>query len=114
MINAYCELQDTLLDYGYDVDDIATVGDFLTFDEYDVQEFLDCLKGIVYDNGYGCVYFRRGIKLIMTDGTWIEREEYDGSEWWTHRSVPAIDALVPHKGSLNKGDVIISYTWDVE
>ena len=41
-----------------------------------------------YESGYGsqelfgCVWF--------TDGTWLTRGEYDGSEWWEHHSVPNI------------------------
>lgn len=41
-----------------------------------------------YDNGYGdqmlfgTVWFE--------DGTWAERGEYNGSEWWSHRKVPEI------------------------
>jgi hypothetical protein len=35
-----------------------------------------------------------GQELIGTiwyvDGTWSERDEYDGSEWWSHRVRPAL------------------------
>ncbi len=41
-----------------------------------------------YYNGYG------GQELFGTiwysDGTWSEREEYDGSEWWEYRSCPEV------------------------
>lgn len=41
-----------------------------------------------YDSGYG------GQELYGTiwyeDGTWSERDEYDGSEWWEYRSCPEI------------------------
>ena len=41
-----------------------------------------------YDNGYG------GQELYgivwLKDGTWLERGEYDGSEWWEHRALPEI------------------------
>lgn len=41
-----------------------------------------------YDNGYG------GQKLFgtiwYTDGTWSDRGEYDGSEWWQYQSTPKI------------------------
>lgn len=56
------------------------VGDDLNF-------FLDQLN-FTYDDGYG------GQELFgliwYEDGTWSERGEYDGSEWWEHRSVPNI------------------------
>lgn len=41
-----------------------------------------------YDSGYG------GQNLFGTiwyeDGSWSERGEYDGSEWWEHKECPAI------------------------
>ncbi len=51
------------------------------------RAFLDALN-FEYDAGYG------GQNLFGTiwfqDGTWAERGEYDGSEWWEHRAVPNI------------------------
>jgi len=41
-----------------------------------------------YDNGYGgqelfgCIWFK--------DGTWSNRGEYNGIEWWKHNRLPAI------------------------
>ena len=41
-----------------------------------------------YDDGYG------GQELFgtvwLSDGTWLERGEYDGSEWWEKRMLPEI------------------------
>jgi len=52
-----------------------------------LEEFLQALN-FEYDNGYG------GQNLFgivwFTDGTWAERGEYDGSEWWEHRKCPEI------------------------
>jgi hypothetical protein len=45
-----------------------------------------------YDNGYG------GQELYGTiwyvDGTWSERGEYDGSEWWDYREVPEVPSYL--------------------
>ncbi len=53
----------------------------------DYKTFLDNLD-FEYDNGYG------GQELEGTiwfkDGTWTERGEYDGSEWWQHQEIPDI------------------------
>lgn len=29
--------------------------------------------------------------VLYSDGTWSEREEYDGLEWWVHRKPPTIN-----------------------
>lgn len=55
---------------------------------YDFGVFTDQIRNLEYDEGYG------GQELFGTiwyiDGTWSERGEYDGSEWWQHKSCPII------------------------
>lgn len=54
----------------------------------------DCLPllDFNYDDGYG------GQELFghiwYEDGTWSERGEYDGSEWWDHKAVPSMDEYI--------------------
>lgn len=54
------------------------------------SEYVDFLTTLDfgYDNGFG------GQELYGTiwyeDGTWSERGEYDGSEWWQHNECPEI------------------------
>lgn len=52
-----------------------------------VRDFLNSLD-FDYDSGYG------GQELFgfiwYKDGTWSERGEYDGSEWWVYKSCPSI------------------------
>ncbi len=55
--------------------------------EADRNEFLEKLD-FKYDAGYGsqqlfgCIWY--------TDGSYSERAEYDGAEWWVFRSTPEI------------------------
>jgi hypothetical protein len=50
-------------------------------------EFLQQINK-TYDSGYG------GQRLFGTiwyeDGSWSDRGEYDGSEWWEYQTCPAI------------------------
>lgn len=79
-----CEIQKG---YQYDDSDISscilTTG--YTSEEY--KQFLESID-YLYDNGYG------GQELFGTiwykDGTWSNRGEYDGSEWWNHNGCPPI------------------------
>lgn len=41
-----------------------------------------------YDNGYGSQELEGTV--WYSDGTWSERGEYDGSEWWEHRECPPL------------------------
>lgn len=57
----------------------------------DPQNWEDCerlLSKIEYDAGYGSQELSGTI--WYTDGTWSERVEYDGSEWWAYRCRPEI------------------------
>jgi len=40
----------------------------------------------IYNNGYGCQELFGTI--WYADGTWSERGEYDGSEWWEFKKCP--------------------------
>ena len=52
---------------------------------FDSRESLD-IEDRDYDSGFG------GQELFGTitfkDGTWLERGEYDGSEWWEYKTTP--------------------------
>lgn len=45
-----------------------------------------------YDNGYG--YQELFGFIWYKDGTWSERGEYDGSEYWEHKERPALDVNI--------------------
>lgn len=57
------------------------------YNQEDYNTFLKALN-FEYDNGFG------GQELYgtvwLTDGTWLSRGEYDGSEWWDHHVCPVI------------------------
>ena len=38
--------------------------------------------------------------ILYKDGSWSEREEYDGSEWWVHRKPPTINTELDILGDL--------------
>lgn len=41
-----------------------------------------------YDNGYGGAEVDTGLRIVGADW-WLERGEYDGSEWWEFKTLPA-------------------------
>jgi hypothetical protein len=57
---------------------------------YTPEQFQQFLKDIDrnYDSGYGGQELFGIIWLI--DGTWLDRGEYDGSEWWSYQCCPII------------------------
>lgn len=50
-------------------------------------EFFVDIANTTYDNGYGLEEVRKDL-IVAGDGWWLEREEYDGSEWWEYKTQP--------------------------
>lgn len=47
---------------------------------------------LFYDSGFGVQYWNGWISF--TDGSWMSREEYDGSEWWKENTTPKLSEYV--------------------
>lgn len=61
----------------------------VNYSEKEYNEFLNSLD-FGYDDGFG-IQELYGI-VWLEDGTWLSRDEYDGSEWWIHHVLPDIPA----------------------
>ena len=59
------------------------------------------LASFYYDSGFGCEEINLDLEVVGYDW-WIERHEYDGSEWWEYKELP--DA--PTGGELQLSDII--------
>ena len=64
------------------------------WNEADFVAFLQSLD-FEYDDGYGTQELFGDI--WYEDGSWSEREEYDGSECWTYKCSPSIPAKLIRK-----------------
>jgi hypothetical protein len=70
---------------------------------YSEEEFTAFLTALNfdYDDGYGTQELYGTI--WFDDGTWLERYEYDGSEWWVFKQYPVIpEYLSPEKCELDE------------
>lgn len=45
------------------------------------------IADFAYDNGYGINEIKISLKVVGEDW-WLERGEYDGSEWWEFKTLP--------------------------
>ena len=59
----------------------------VNYDTNTFDTFIDSLN-FNYDSGFGSQLLFGTVWL--TDGTWLSRREYDGSEWWVHNVMPEI------------------------
>lgn len=84
MINLLDETICELVANGKDSDDVLWVGDkdgYTTWSEFVSKADEE------YDNGYGGNEVQDKLVIVGSDW-WLERGEYDGSEWWEFKSLP--------------------------
>ena len=69
--------------------------------EYELtwQKFAN-MADFEYDDGYGWPEIRCDLVIIFSDGTWLTRGEYDGSEWWEPHELPEAGSNLPKLPSL--------------
>jgi len=83
--NLYKDTLDILKEYGKTFDDVQWCG---SPDYYMTPErFKELASGTQYDASYGSQEVARDL-LVVGDGFWLERHEYDGSEWWEFKAIP--------------------------
>ena len=83
-MNLLKETIEVLKENGKTLKDIKWVGSR----DYLIE--LEKLKGIFnieYDEGFGAPEIAEDLFVVGEDW-WLERHEYDGSEWWEFKSVP--------------------------
>ena len=55
------------------------------------EQFLE-LADKRYDSGYGGNEVALDLKVVGKD-FWLERNEYDGAEWWEYKEIPNLSTL---------------------
>jgi len=98
-INFGKETRDVLVDHRYDIADISWIGNL----EYclNITNFFEKADQCNYDNGYGSQHMPVDIVIVMKDGSYFSRREYDGSEWWYYNKVPQKPKRVAKIKSFN-------------
>lgn len=101
MQNLYNELVEILTKNCKTIKDIKFIsvdrGKFWESDyiEIDIDNFLEVAKDTNYDDGYGSVEIPISLKIVGDDW-WIERYQYDGSEWFTFKTKPIRPSKIEH------------------
>jgi hypothetical protein len=91
-MNAKTELMKALTKANKTVADITKLK--VVYREYEMVQVPDVtIEGLdnldfVYKQSYG-IQQLFGL-VLFNDNTWLERSEYDGSEWWSYKSPPTL------------------------
>lgn len=83
MTNLWQETIDALKRHGKTWADVC----FVCGDQYEVTNFETIARNTNYDDGFGGQEIAKDLKVVG-DNFWLERHEYDGSEWWEYKELP--------------------------
>lgn len=98
-------LKETMQELKYhkkSIDDIVWIG--CEIYEIPKEEFMK-LADKEYDAGYGSQEVATDL-VVCGEGWWLERHEYDGSEWWEYKKQPKRPKVIK---SVKK---VIGGMWD--
>jgi hypothetical protein len=83
-MNLLKETVEELSLHGKTVADVKWVGTEHCFLKW---ENFERLANREYDDGYGSREVNENL-IVVGENWWIERHEYDGSEWWEYKTMP--------------------------
>lgn len=88
-----------LKEHGKGLSDINWIGseDF----KIDLENGIDFLD-VSYDSGYGGQEIAHDL-MVVGDGFWLEREEYDGAEGWSYKEIPTEPSATITDARVNRG-----------
>ncbi|MCR5838295.1 MAG: hypothetical protein K6G94_01515 [Kiritimatiellae bacterium] len=100
MRNLYEETAVFLLECGKSMNDIVFVSG--NGHEIPLDNFIQVAKSYDYDNGFGGAEVPEDLLVVGSDW-WIERHEYDGSEWWEYKTLPKRSKTVKKISGFHPG-----------
>jgi hypothetical protein len=85
-MNLLSETIDVLNNSGKTRSDVRWIGS-THYGYFDWEHFVKIANVEYDDDGYGAAKVASHL-VIVGDDWWLERQEYDGSEWWSYKSLP--------------------------
>lgn len=89
MINLLQETESAVLASQHQLTDIVFIGSKIRDFSTDWETF-KLYSNFDYDNGFGLQRIINDLVVVFSDGSWLERNEYDGAENWIFKSLPKI------------------------
>ena len=90
-MNLYKETIEEIKKSKHTVEDVVAIVDDQKQERAGIYKFLEQAKTVNYNDGFGGAEINQNLRVIFKDGSWLERREYDGSEWWEYIGVRNID-----------------------
>ncbi len=65
-----------------------------------VDDFIHFAEHFDYDDGYGGAEVNTSLRIVFYGGSFLERGEYDGSEWWEYKKLR--EPIEVYEGDVKK------------
>ena len=92
--------------------DVAWVGSY--DGEHAISwEAFKAVANIEYNAGYGGQEIACDLVVVFSDGSWLERSEYDGSEWWDHRRTPIKKATAKPFNKVTSNKILANSVFEM-
>lgn len=88
-MNLLKETRAVLREHGKTTNDVIWVGRRSINAVCSWGDFEEQAENIEYDNSYGIPEIPEDLVVVGVDW-WLERAEYDGSEWWEYKTFPML------------------------
>ena len=88
MENLLDETLEVMEKYGYKPPQVSWVGSSDGRYAISMKQFQENFDQVNYDAGFGGQRIAADLVVKFRDGSWLERQEYDGAEWWCYRKTP--------------------------
>lgn len=87
MINLLDETIEELAEHGKTLEDVLWVGG----KRFTIpMETFVAAADTEYDPSYGAPEVAQDLMIVLKDGSWLQRRDYDGSEWWEFNDTPCM------------------------
>lgn len=94
-MNLLKETKELLEQKGKTIFDVLWIGTKDAVWDVDIQQ----LFNVDYDDGFGGQEIPDEL-IVVGEDWWLERHEYDGSEWWEFKTMPAKPAAIKKGANL--------------
>lgn len=110
MVNLHTQTIEILEKHNHTFENVVWIG---TLDGNQIipKDEWEKLLNVDYNDGYGANEIYSKLAVVGKD-FWLERHEYDGSEWWEYKTLPALKQSPKKMESVMQDDY--PYWWDEE
>ncbi len=88
IVNFLEETKGVMSEHYIKASEVVFVGSFASGISCSWRRFREIAADLYYDSGYGTEQIAYDLKIVFSDGRYMQRGGHDGKEWWEVCGVP--------------------------